>query len=273
MIGLRQFSQALNVTQYLTMVNKNMANFAKLKRRTKKPKKEDENNPIYNIFQALKLVRCHSIAPFPETIDFSVILNVDPRHGDQIVRGSAKMPAGLGKSKKLCVFASESLKQQVLDAGADMFGDEEVLKNIKSGVIDFEQIIATSDAMVKLKAYARTLGPKGLMPNQKIGNLVSDEKLVQAIQDAKQGQIQFRVDPGSNIHSPLGKVSYSDEQILTNLKSLMQTLVEKKPAVVKSNYFVDAYVKCTKGPSFRVQIDNIDPRNKASLINTFNQQQ
>ncbi|EGR30806.1 ribosomal protein, putative [Ichthyophthirius multifiliis] len=243
--------------------------FATKKRIQKKPKKEDDANPIYTLTQALKLVRSHAIAPYVESIDFCVILNVDPKHGDQIVRGTAQMPFGLGKQKKVCVFASEYSKQKVLDSGADMFGDDEVIKNIKNGVINFEQIISTPEGLIKLKPYARILGPKGLMPNVKIGNLVEEEKLEETIKNAKIGQVQFRVDPGSNIHSPLGKITLSDKQIVGNLQSLLNTLIQKKPDSVKQNYFVDAYLKPTKGPSFRVNIETIDPRNKSSQLLLF----
>jgi len=222
--------------------------------------------PEYNILQALKLVRSHSLAAFDETVDVCVILNVDPKHGDQVVRGTCSMPYGLGKTTKIAVFTSPEFREKAKEAGADIIGDEAVFLDIKAGNIQFEKCIATSDAINDLKPYAKILGPKGLMPNQKIGNLVPPEKLIEAIKQMKQGSVTYRVDVGSNIHSPLGKVSFEQDKILGNLKSLMGSLVEKKPISVKGQYFLSAYVSSTMGPSWRLALDSIDPRNKNCLL-------
>jgi len=220
----------------------------------------------YNIFQALKLVRAHALAPFKETIDIAVRLNVDPKHGDQVVRGIVSMPYGVGKIQRVCVFAPESMKAEALQAGADIFGDKKTLIDIKNGLIDFERLIATPEASGDLKPFAKILGPKGLMPNLKVGTLVTVDKLEKAILDAKRGSVQYRVDGGKNIHSPLGKIDFEDEKIIENLKALMKSLIDKKPNNLKGTYFNTAYLSSTQGPGWKIKIETIDIRNKDCLI-------
>ncbi|KRX02898.1 putative ribosomal protein L1 [Pseudocohnilembus persalinus] len=257
------------ISQNLLKLNKNVPvfNFAKQKRKIKK--QSNSNEPIYNIYQALKLARVHSLAAFDETIDVVVNLTVNPKHGNQIVRGVCNMPGGVVKQSKICVFTNDSMIKSAQEAGADFIGSEQLLKDIKDGKIEFDKLIATADQLPVLKPFARQLGPKGLMPNAKTKTLVQNEDLTKTIQDFKQGQVTYRVDIGANIHAPLGKMSFTDDKILLNFNSLLQSLLENKPQVIKGLYYRDCYLKTTMGPSWKVNVDHIDPRSKNFVLSNI----
>jgi len=236
--------------------------FATAKKGTKAAAKDENAPPEYNIFQALRLSKAYAMAAFDETIEVHIKLNVNPKHGDQVVRGSCTMPFGLGKSAVVAVYTSPENQQLARDAGADIVFDTKQLDDLKNGPINFEKLIATPEVMANLKPLAKTLGPKGLMPNTKVGSLVTADKLEKAIKETKMGSVTFRVDQGSVIHAPLGKASFVDERLTGNLKSLMQALIERKPASVKGSLFLNATLSSTMGPGWKVNLDTIDPRNK-----------
>lgn len=150
----------------------------------------------------------------------------------------------------MAAFAPDTLIPKLKEAGLDIVGDEKLIKSIKEKDITFDKLYSTLEFLDQLKPHAKILGPKGLMPNKKVGTLVTEEDIVDKVREAKQGSVQFRVDTGANIHSPLGKISFNDDRILKNLKSLMNMLSEKQPSTIKSKYFLEAYMKSTMGPSW-----------------------
>jgi large subunit ribosomal protein L1 len=234
----------------------------------KKKKKVNPENapPTYNVLQALRLIRAYALAAFDETIEINILLNVDPKHGEQIVRGTCMMPHGLGKSEKVAVLTTEEMKEKARQAGADIIIDKQVLEDVKNGVINFEKCLATPEVIAELKPFARVLGPKGLMPNQKVGTLVPTDKLEQAIRETKMGSVTYRVDQGSTIHAPLGKVSFEEEKIKGNLKALMQSIIERRPPTLKGTYLLGANMSSTMGPGWNVSLESIDPRTKTCLL-------
>ncbi len=175
----------------------------------------------YNPFQALQLLRVHSFTSFTETVEVCIQLGVNPKNGDQLVRGSAFMPAGLGKTTKVAVLCQDSQKANLLALGVDKFIDKDAMAEIAAGKTDFQMLFTTPQFLPRLKAYGKILGPRGLMPNPKVGTLVSDKELAGAVVRAKAGQVNFRVDAGRNIHAQIGKITFTDEQLLKNFKSLM----------------------------------------------------
>lgn len=219
----------------------------------------------YNPWQALQLMRAHTFTSFTETVDVCIQLGVNPKNGDQIVRGSAFMPAGLGKTVKVAVLCDDFLKDELSKAGADMFINNDIFVDIRDGKTDFDILFTTPEHLSKLKMFGKVLGPRGLMPNAKVGTLTSSKELGKAIQQAKAGQVNYRVDAGKNIHAPLGKIYFSDEQLLANFKSLMHSLVEKKPAGLKTKYLVAGYLKSTMGPRWKLQMEDIDPKNSKNI--------
>ena len=166
-------------------------------------------------------MRAHSFTSFTETVDVCIQLGVNPKNGDQIVRGSAFMPAGLGKTTKVAVLCDESQREDLSKAGADLFIDNDEMLKIKNGKTEFDMLFTTPELLPKLKIFGKVLGPRGLMPNPKVGTLTSDKELANSIVQAKAGQVTYRVDTGKNIHAPIGKITFSDEDLLRNFKSLI----------------------------------------------------
>ena len=199
--------------------------------------------------QALELVKTKAYAKFDETVDVAVRLGVDPRHADQIVRGTVVLPAGTGKSVRVLVIAVGDKAKEAEAAGADFVGTEYVAK-IKEGWLDFDIMIATPDQMGQIGALGRVLGPRGLMPNPKAGTVTFD--VTRAVKETKAGKIEFRVDKGGNIHAAIGKVSFPLESLETNFQALMDTIVRSKPSASKGVYVKTVAVSSTMGPGVRV---------------------
>lgn len=181
-------------------------------------------------------------------------LNVDPTQGDQNVRGTCVLPAGTGKEVKVCVFAGEEFHEDIKAQGADFIGNDQILKDISEGIIPFDKIIATPEHMPTLKAMARVLGPKGLMPNIKSGTLVKQHELVETVTQAKQGLIEFRVNEGSFVMNAIGKKAFEAESLLDNLNAFMTAIAKKKPESVKGKYFGKAHIKTSMGPPLRLNM-------------------
>jgi len=199
--------------------------------------------------QALEIIKTKAFAKFDETVDVAIRLGVDPRHADQIVRGTVVLPAGTGKSVRVLVIAVGDKAKEAEAAGADFVGTEYVAK-IKEGWLDFDIMIATPDQMGQIGALGRVLGPRGLMPNPKAGTVTFD--VTRAVKETKAGKIEFRVDKGGNIHAAIGKISFPLESLETNFQALMDTIVRSKPSASKGVYVKTVAVSSTMGPGVRV---------------------
>ena len=199
--------------------------------------------------QALEIVKTASFAKFDETVEVAVRLGVDPRHADQIVRGTVVLPAGTGKSVRVLVIAAGDKQREAEAAGADFVGTE-YIQRIKDGFLDFDVMIATPDQMGQVGQLGRVLGPRGLMPNPKAGTVTFD--VGRAVRETKAGKIEFRVDKGGNIHAPIGKVSFPIESLETNFSALMEQLVRAKPTAAKGVYIRNVAVSSTMGPGLSV---------------------
>lgn len=205
----------------------------------------------YGIPDAVRLVKDASFAKFNETVDVAVRLGVDPRHADQVVRGTVVLPHGTGKSVRVLVIAQGERAKEAEAAGADFVGVEYVQK-IKDGWLDCDVIVATPDVMGQLGQLGRILGPRGLMPNPKAGTVTMD--VTKAVREIKAGKIEFRVDKTGNVHAPIGKTNFSADQLAANLTAFMETIVRAKPAAAKGHYIQSATVSSTMGPGVRLDM-------------------
>ena len=204
---------------------------------------------VYPIPDAVSLVKQAGFAKFNETVDVAVRLGVDPRHADQVVRGTVVLPHGTGKSVRVLVITQGEKVKDALDAGADFAGVEYVQK-LKDGWLDCDVIVATPDVMGQLGQLGRILGPRGLMPNPKAGTVTMD--VAKAVREIKAGKIEFRVDKTGNVHAPIGKINFSAQQLAENLQAFMDTIVRVKPAAAKGQYIRTATVSSTMGPGVRL---------------------
>ena len=203
----------------------------------------------YQARQALELVKQGGYAKFDETVEIAVRLGVDPRHADQVVRGTVVLPAGTGKTVRVLVIAAGDKAREAEAAGADFVGAEFIQK-IKDGWLDFDVLIATPDQMGQVGQLGRVLGPRGLMPNPKAGTVTFD--VARAVRETKAGKIEFRVDKGGNVHAPIGKVSFAIEALETNFGALMDQLVRSKPSAAKGVYIRNVSISSTMGPGIVV---------------------
>jgi large subunit ribosomal protein L1 len=203
----------------------------------------------YQAKAALELVKGGAFAKFDETVEVAIRLGVDPRHADQVVRGTVVLPAGTGSSVRVLVIAAGDKAREAEAAGADHVGVEFVQK-IKDGFLDFDVMIATPDQMGQVGQLGRVLGPRGLMPNPKAGTVTFD--VAKAVRETKAGKIEFRVDKGGNVHAPIGKVSFPLESLEQNFQALMDQIVRSKPAAAKGVYVRNVAVSSTMGPGVSV---------------------
>ncbi len=208
-----------------------------------------DRNRVYQIPDAVSLVKSAGFAKFNETVDVAVRLGVDPRHADQVVRGTVVLPHGTGKSVRVLVITQGEKVKDALDAGADFAGIEYVQK-LKDGWLECDVIVATPDVMADLAQLGRILGPRGLMPNPKAGTVTMD--VARAVREIKAGKIEFRVDKTGNVHAPIGKIQFSAQQLAENLQAFMDTIVRVKPAAAKGQYIRTATVSSTMGPGVRL---------------------
>ena len=208
-----------------------------------------DRNRNYSIPEAAALVKQASFAKFDETVDIAVNLGVDPRHADQVVRGTVVLPHGTGKSVRVLVIAQGDRAKDAEAAGADFVGME-YIQRMKDGWLDTDVIVATPDVMGQLGALGRVLGPRGLMPNPKAGTVTLD--VGKAVREIKAGKIEFRVDKTGNVHAPIGKVSFPAEKIAENTQAFMDTLLRAKPSAAKGTYIRSATISSTMGPGVRL---------------------
>jgi len=216
------------------------------KRREALLKKVDATKE-YSVDEAMKTLKDLKSAKFDETVEVALNLNVDPRHADQMVRGSVVLPNGTGKTVRVAVFAKDAKADEAKAAGADLVGAADLIEDIQAGKLDFDIVISTPDMMGVLGKVARILGPKGLMPNPKTGTVTMD--VAKAVENAKGGQVNFRVDKKGNIHAGIGKISFSEEAIKENFVTLMETINRAKPASAKGRFITNGAISLTMSPS------------------------
>jgi large subunit ribosomal protein L1 len=213
----------------------------------------------YTLDQAVGFMKEMELAKFDETIDVSLRLGVNPRHADQMVRGSVVLPHGTGKVTRVLVFAKGDKEKEATDAGADFVGNEELIKKIADGWLEFDKCIATPDMMRDVAKLGRILGTRGMMPSPKLGTVTFD--VTQAVQAFKKGKVEFKVDKVGNLHVAVGKKSFEPEQLKENILALMDTVIRLKPAVSKGTYLHTIAVSTTMGPGIR-----LDPSDIRSLL-------
>ena len=221
-----------------------------LTKRQKATQGKVDRSKNYAVADALKLAKEFASAKFDESIDIAVALGIDPRKSDQLVRGSVVLPAGTGKTVRVAVFAQGDKAQAARDAGADIVGFDDLAAEVKAGNINFDRVIATPDSMRVVGQLGQILGPRGLMPNPKVGTVTMD--VAAAVKNAKAGQVQYRTDKGGIVHSTIGRASFEVERLAENLKALVDALVKAKPATSKGQYLKKICVSSTMGPGVRV---------------------
>ncbi len=204
----------------------------------------------YTFEEGVTLAVSSAFANFDETVDVAVRLGVDPRHADQMVRGTVALPHGTGKVVRVAVFAKGEKEKEAQDAGADVVGAEELAEKIQGGWTDFDRAIATPDMMAVVGKLGRILGPRGLMPNTKSGTVTFD--LAKAVKEIKGGKIEFRVDKGGVVHAPIGKKSFGADKIRENMNSLLETLLRLKPTTAKGTYIKGISISTTMGPGLKL---------------------
>ena len=204
----------------------------------------------YNFFDAVKIAIEASFARFDETVDLAVRLGVDPRHADQMIRGSVVLPNGLGKEIKVLVFAKGEKEKEASAAGADFVGNDDLLERIKGGWFGFDKAVATPDVMGSVGKIGRLLGPRGLMPNAKTGTVTFE--VARAVEELKSGKIDFRVEKAGIVHAPMGKVSFGVEKLIENISTFMETLIRLKPPASKGAYLKGIVLSTTMGPGIKI---------------------
>lgn len=230
---------------------------AKIGKRLQAVRAKVERGKLYPVDEALTLAKETATAKFDESIDVAVQLGIDPRKSDQLVRGSVVLPAGTGKSVRVAVFAQGDKADAAREAGADIVGMEDLADSIKAGQLDFDVVIAAPDAMRVVGALGQILGPRGLMPNPKVGTVTSD--VAQAVKNAKAGQVQYRTDKAGIIHATIGRASFDIEQLRANLNALVDALQKARPASSKGVYLRKLAISSTMGVGIRVDQASLAP--------------
>jgi large subunit ribosomal protein L1 len=231
-------------------------------KRGKKQKKARESLDLaqrYDFVEGVKLALDCSYARFDESVDLAVRLGVDPRRADQMVRGTVVLPNGTGKSVRVLAFAKGEKEKEALDAGADYAGSDDLITKIQGGWLEFDKTVATPDMMGSVGKIGKILGPRGLMPNAKLGTVTFD--LAKVIKEIKAGKIDFRVEKSGIVHAPVGRVSFGAEKLLENIATFIETIVRLKPAASKGTYIRTIAISTTMGPGIK-----IDPTNVKALL-------
>ncbi|MCB5364853.1 50S ribosomal protein L1 [Pusillimonas sp. CC-YST705] len=228
---------------------------AKLGKRAAAIRAKIDRNKFYPVAEALTLVKETATAKFDESIDVAVQLGIDPRKSDQLVRGSVVLPAGTGKSVRVAVFAQGDKAEEAKAAGADIVGLDDLADSIKAGNLDFDVVIASPDTMRVVGALGQVLGPRGLMPNPKVGTVTPD--VATAVKNAKAGQVQYRTDKAGIIHATIGRASFDTEKLQSNLAALVEALNKARPASAKGVYLRKLAVSSTMGGGARVEIASL----------------
>ena len=229
---------------------------AKTGKRLQKAKENIDRTALYALSAAVKIIKENANTKFDETIDIALNLGVDPKHADQMVRGVVSLPHGTGKSLRVAVFAKGDKVKEAEDAGADLVGSDELADQVKKGEINFDRVIATPDMMAVVGQLGKVLGPKGLMPNPKLGTVTMD--VAAAVKAVKGGQIEFRVEKAGIIHAGVGKASFSANAIGENVSTFINAISKAKPTGVKGTYMKRVTISSTMGPGVRLDIGHLD---------------
>ncbi|MCX6174396.1 MAG: 50S ribosomal protein L1 [Ignavibacteriales bacterium] len=225
----------------------------KVTKRIKAVNKNIDRTKDYTVEEAIKLLKDNAKVKFTESLDCAMRLGVDPRHADQMVRGTVSLPHGTGKKVTVLVIAKGAQAEEALKAGAEFAGFEEYLEKIKGGWAEVDVIVATPDSMGELGKLGRVLGPKGLMPNPKSGTVTND--VAKAVKEVKAGKIEFRVEKAGIIHTSLGKMNFSVEQLAENTRAFLQTIIKMRPSSAKGIYVKSLYLSSTMGPGLKITKD------------------
>jgi large subunit ribosomal protein L1 len=215
-----------------------------------------DRDAIHAVEEAVKLVKANATAKFDETIEIAVNLGVDPRHADQQVRGVVSLPSGTGRDVRVAVIAKDAKAEEAKAAGADVVGAEDLVERIQGGFMEFDRVIATPDMMALVGRLGKVLGPRGLMPNPRVGTVTPN--VAQAVKDAKGGAIEFRVEKAGIVHAGVGKASFTEDQILANVKALVDALQKAKPSGAKGTYIKRIGLSSTMGPGFKVDTASLN---------------
>ena len=214
-----------------------------------------DRDKTYPLEEAVRIVKANAKAKFDETIEVAMNLGIDPRHADQAVRGMIELPNGTGKSVRVAVFARGAKADEAKAAGADVVGAEDLVERIQGGFMEFDRVIATPDMMALVGRLGKILGPRGLMPNPRVGTVTPN--VGQAVKDAKGGAIEFRVEKEGIVHAGIGKASFTDDQLLANARAIVDALNKAKPAGAKGTYMKRISLSSTMGPGFKVELGSI----------------
>lgn len=214
-------------------------------------------NKWYGLDEAVRLIPETSVARFDETVDVAIRLGVDPKHPEQMVRGAVVLPHGTGKSIRVLVFAKGEKEKEALEAGVDYVGGEALIEKVSQGWLEFDKVVATPDMMGAVGKIGKILGPRGLMPNPKLGTVTFD--VGKAVKEVKAGKVEFKVDKAGNVHIPLGKVSFGEKRLKENLMAILESIIRAKPPSSKGIYLKSITVSTTMGPG--VKVDPVEVRN------------
>src|SRR5690606_23401541 len=229
---------------------------AKLSKKAKQIAEKLDREKLYGVDEALATLREFASKKFDETVEVAMNLGVDPRHADQMVRGMVSLPAGTGKGMRVAVFARGDEAEEAPKAGADKVGAEDLMEDMQAGNLDYDRVIATPDMLGIVGRLGKVLGPKGLMPNPKLGTVTPN--VAQAVKDAKGGQVEFRVEKQGIIHSGIGKISFTEEQLKTNFKALTDAIVKAKPAGAKGKYVQKVALSSSMGPGLKIDVTEVE---------------
>jgi large subunit ribosomal protein L1 len=229
---------------------------AKISKRFKKATEGVDTAKTYSVDEAVKLVKSRATAKFDETIELAINLGVDPRHADQMVRGVVSLPSGTGRSLRVAVFAKGPKADEAKAAGADIVGAEDLAEQVQKGEINFDKCIATPDMMGIVGRLGKVLGPRGMMPNPKVGTVTMD--VTSAIKDAKGGAVEFRVEKAGIVQAGVGKASFTEDAIIANVKAFVDSVVKAKPQGAKGTYVKKVSISSTMGPGVRIALQSVN---------------
>ena len=232
-----------------------MAKQIEIKRSKRQQAWSVDANKLHGLEEAVATVKANAKAKFDESVEISVNLGVDPRHADQQVRGVVNLPSGTGKDVRVAVFARAGKAEEAAKAGADIVGAEDLLERVQGGFLDFDRVIATPDMMALVGRLGKVLGPRGLMPNPKVGTVTPN--VGQAVKDAKGGAVEFRVEKAGIVHAGIGKVSFTDDALLANVRALVEALTRAKPSGAKGQYIKKIALSSTMGPGVKVEPSSV----------------
>ncbi|OKL42932.1 50S ribosomal protein L1 [Pseudovibrio exalbescens] len=228
---------------------------AKVGKRIKAAREGIDRNKTYGLGEALSMLKDRSKTKFDESIELAINLGVDPRHADQMVRGACVLPNGTGKTVRVAVFARDAKAEEAKAAGADIVGAEDLVAEIQGGTINFDTVIATPDMMPLVGRLGKVLGPRGMMPNPKVGTVTPD--VTKAVKDAKGGAVQFRVEKAGIIHAGVGKVSFDIAKLEENVKAMVDAVIKAKPSGAKGTYLKRVAISSTMGPGIKVELASV----------------